>query len=466
MGMPLYHILEEYRRSGPYPFHMPGHKNGRGLDLGNVLSFDITEIPGFDDLHNAQGVIGDAQKQWAELCGADESFFLVNGASCGIMAAIMSCCGEHEKLILARNAHKSAYGGLIFSGGLPIFVSPEIIPEYQLQGAVLPEKIKQAIKEHPEAKAVFITSPTYEGFLSDIKAIAEIVHENQMLLIVDEAHGAHLKFCPGFPKPALDMGADIVIQSTHKTLTSMTQTALLHVKGSGVDRNKLQMCLRLLQSSSPSYVLMASLDKTKEIILSGETILHTYTKRIQELRSHFAGMEKIKLAGNEMKKEFYAYDPGKLVFYSKYMTGMELAETLRNQYHLQMEFWGPNHVLAMTSFADSEEGFCRLEEAIREMDFQCVKDVKTQWIPRLFPAPKLHCTPREAAFAPKRTIPLKKSVHEVSGEFIIPYPPGIPLLAPGEIITEEILTLVQYYLDRGIAVTGMADQASKTITIL
>lgn len=249
METPIYTALQKYINDNIYPFHMPGHKQGRALSIDDIMKIDITEVDGVDNLHNAKEVILESQRLTAKLFGAKETFYLVNGSSCGIIASILTVCSPNDKILVARNCHKSVYSGIIFAGGNPVYIMPEIIDDYNIAGGINVDKLKNIMNN--SIKAVLITSPTYEGFCSDIKTIADIVHSYNSILIVDEAHGAHFKFNDYFPNTALEQGADIVIQSVHKTLPSLTQTALLHIQGNRVDIYKLKQMLSMVQTSSP-----------------------------------------------------------------------------------------------------------------------------------------------------------------------------------------------------------------------
>ena len=258
MAEHLLEKLEEYSQSDYYPLHMPGHKRNIS-HFGDPFRLDITEIDGFDNLHHAEGVLLEAQQRAAALYGAEESFYLINGSTCGILAAISACTKRGGRILMGRNCHKAAYHGVFLNGLKAAYLYPETDFVRGINGAVTPETVRKALREqHPEA--VFLTSPTYDGVVSDIRSIAEIVHKAGAILIVDEAHGAHFAMSPYFPESALSCGADLVINSLHKTMPSLTQTALLHVQGKRVDRERLKMYLGIYQSSSPSYVLMAGMD--------------------------------------------------------------------------------------------------------------------------------------------------------------------------------------------------------------
>lgn len=468
MSAPIFDNLSKYKHIDRYPFHMPGHKQGRGLCMDDVLKMDITEIHGFDNLHNPCGIIREAQKLCAKTFGSDNSFFIVNGSSAGIIASIMAVCNDGDHIITARNCHKSVYSGLIFSGAVPIYIMPDIVREYGLNGGISPESVLKAVKNNPQSKAVILTSPTYEGFTSDVEKIAKIVHENDMLLIIDEAHGAHMKFNDYFPKTSLECGADIVIQSVHKTLPSMTQTSVLHVKGDRVDISRLKMILTLVQSSSPSYILMASIDKCRDDIDNfGVEYFERYVERLKMFRNEASKLKNIILLGKELigNSSISQVDLGKLVFYSEYISGAELEETLLNKYNIQVEMSGLRHIVAMTSVADDNIGFMRLIDALFEIDKTLISKLDTP-IMSMSGFTPLKITPRKAAFSKSKSVSIHDCINKISAEFIIPYPPGIPIVVPGEVITEECYNIIEQYIINGLDIIGVKDLSFNTIEII
>lgn len=457
MNTPIYNALQQYIQDDIYPFHMPGHKQGRELDIENMLQIDITEVEGVDNLHHAEGVIAEAQRLTAQTFGAEESFFLVNGSSSGIMAAILSVCNPNDILLAARNCHRSVYSGLVFSGASVKYVQPQIIEPYDLVGAVSANDIEEILKEQ-KIKAVIITSPTYEGFCSDIKSIAETVHKYNSILIVDEAHGAHFKFHSEFPKTALEQGADLVIQSVHKTLGSLTQTALLHVQGNRVDRDRLKQMLSMVQSSSPSYIFMSSIDICRENI--SEEKFNLYVEKLNNFRKNVKNTKVLKLLGKEnlIGNTCTDIDISKLIIYSfdKNMNGDKLNKLLREKYKLQMEMNGFRHIVAISTFADTEEGFNRFEEALYNID-KFLNYSEIQPVYRQSLMPQIIITPREAMFKEKHFLPLKDCIGKISAEPVIPYPPGIPILAAGELITQNIVEIIYKYKENNIPILGTKD---------
>lgn len=485
--------LGAYGRSQAYPFHMPGHKRLKGLSgkLGefgfpNPFLIDITEIDGFDNLHHAQGILKASMDWAAEVYGADRTFYLVNGSSGGILAAVGSALGYGETLLMSRNCHKAAYHSAYLNGLKVRYVYPHQIPELGIQGGILPEDVEKALREDPSIRAVLVVSPTYDGILSDIGRIAQIVHRFGLPLIVDEAHGAHLRYVDEFPASALELGADLVIQSVHKTLPSLTQTAVLHMRrneregGPFADEKRLERMLQIYQSSSPSYVFMASIEnavfwmESQRLERGGQgNRIDWYVRRLERLRRRLGGMKALRLAGEGLKGRFgvWAVDPSKIVVSGANAgrDGAWLEEALRRRFGLEMEMCGAGYVTAITSVLDSEEGFSRLEEAFLKLDGEAGED----WMGdnadgeyHEMPVAVSRMKISEAMDHAWEQVRLSDSVGRVSAEFIYIYPPGIPIAAPGEEITGPVLALVQEYLKRGFPVQGMDDPRAEYLKVI
>ncbi|MCR5371138.1 MAG: aminotransferase class I/II-fold pyridoxal phosphate-dependent enzyme, partial [Clostridium sp.] len=372
--------LRAYGETDMYPFHMPGHKRNRewAERFSSPFSADITEIMGFDNLHRPEGILRDAMEDAAALYGAERTWFLVGGSTAGILAALSAAALPGEKILMASNCHRSAYHAAVLRDLMPVFVRPEISEEYGVSCAVRPEDVERILSENaaerggPEGRirAVFLTSPTYEGVISDIRRIAETAHRFGIPLIVDEAHGAHLAFIGMAGESAVACGADLVIQSVHKTLPALTQTALLHLCRGGekyFSPEALTRWLRVFESSSPSYILMESIDSCLRYMGSAEgaRAAKDYMSRLSALRASLEGLKHIRLFSAECA------DPSKLVLFPDRalgMTGKDLADLLRLRYHLETEMACRDYVIAMTSVMDTEDAFRWLEEALYELD--------------------------------------------------------------------------------------------------
>lgn len=475
----LYEKLTAYARTDACPFHMPGHKrNAEKFCFDNPFSFDITEIDGFDNLHHPTGILREAMERAASIYGSEKSYFLVNGSSGGILAAISACVKRKGEILVARNCHKSVYHGLILRELEPVYLCPPLITGWEINGEIRAEEVGKALEEHPEAEAVFLTSPTYEGICSDIKSIAEVVHSCEIPLIVDSAHGAHFAFRigkdeKGFPASALESGADIVIESLHKTLPSLTQSAILHKKSNFVDEEKLEWYLQVYQSSSPSYVLMASIDSCISYMAGemGKRDMKAYEENLDELRRRLASLNHVKIF-----RETAFYDKSKLVLRGEGISGPQLYEMLRER-QMQPEMCTEAYVILMTSAADSGEVFHRLEDALVDIDkkisIECgkglnkyvEKNTENSFSAAVF-SPQVETEPADAMEQEKEICDIEACIGKISGEFAYIYPPGIPVLVPGERITKEILDILDNYRKSGLEILGLRDESGKTIKIL
>lgn len=470
----LYDSLVTYCQSDFYPYHMPGHKRRSFIDgLADAYGIDITEIDGFDNLHQTEGLIKQAQERAAQLYGAEETFFLVNGSTCGVLAAISAVTEKGDTILSARNCHKSAYHAALIQELHLRYLYPGQIAEYGIADAISPADVEAALETFPECRAVVITSPTYEGIVSNVREISRIVHEKGKILIVDEAHGAHFGLAESLPENAVRQGADIVIHSLHKTLPSMTQTALLHINGPRVNRMKMRRYLNIYQSSSPSYVLMASMDAC--ISYMKENAPKCFAAMC-EYRNDFMkqmGMcRHIRIAGpDNVQKEnysFIAWDICKLLISVKgtSMSGQELYDVLREEFHLQMEMAADSYVLAIMTIADTEEGWQRLADALCRIDVRIEEkkensgEHSVQEDEALHPKAKLTIA---QALRHGKEVLLEKAAGEVIGDFINLYPPGIPLLVPGEVIDEHMIGQIKEYKKLGLHVQGVSSEGKVII---
>lgn len=477
----LYDSLLEYQQTNAYPFHMPGHKR-RGCEFVNPFLIDITEIDQFDNLHHAEGILKEAQERAGKLYGSEETHFLVNGSTCGILSAISACTNKGGKILMARNCHKAAYHGALLGDLEIVYVYPCPERHFGINGGIDPEQVRECLEEDREIQAVLVTSPTFDGVVSDVGEIARIAHVRGVPLIVDEAHGAHFGFHPYFPVSSVEQGADLVIHSLHKTLPSFTQTALLHVNGRLVDRKKLDLYLGIYQTSSPSYVLMAGMDECmRRIDREGKQLFSEFAKRLDLFYERVLQLKRIKVAGKWLigEAQINDFDPSKLIL-SACQLGMDgnmLQQRLRRDYHLELEMAAGGYALALTSVMDSEEGLNRLWQALLDLDrgpggqssqrgdMGVTADAKSVWDDTVA-SNTCVCRISQALEAEKERIPLKESAGRISGEFLYLYPPGIPLLVPGERIETQLIERIEQYKSRGFAVQGPEDYTSTYIMIL
>lgn len=496
--------LTEYAGSDAYPFHMPGHKRREipdGIPGGfpDPYGIDITEIDGFDNLHHAEGILKDAMDEAAAIYGADRSWYLVNGSTCGILSAVFAATENGGKILTARNCHKAVYHAICLNRLEAEYLYPEEITEFRINGGIRAEDVRKALEKDAmrcagnsgdvrgkitKIQAVLITSPTYEGVVSDIRAIADAAHEYGIPLIVDEAHGAHLEYadqCHSFPKSALEYGADIVIQSLHKTLPCFTQTAILHVKGKLVDQDRISRYLSMFQTSSPSYLFMAGMERCiRYMDGDGRNEMIRYEKRLERFMERMEGLQVLEVLDREICGKYRTvagWDPSKIVvstMRAEDFHGEELAETLRRKYHLEMEMTAPEYVIAMTSLMDTEEGFERLGTALLEIDGVLRrrmesgrKEKAASETPEGLESKLSHPVRRmlicEAMDADTERTAFQDTVGKVSAEFVYLYPPGIPIIAPGEVFTDAIVEKIMAYKAAGLLVQGPADPDADVI---
>ncbi|MBO5986549.1 MAG: aminotransferase class V-fold PLP-dependent enzyme [Lachnospiraceae bacterium] len=556
----LYDKLREYAKGDDYPLHMPGHKRRTfGALPESLFSMDITEIPDFDDLHAPEGVLKELEERVAKLYGADESFVLVNGSTCGILSALSCALPEGGHLLMARNCHKSAYHAAYLRKLRLTYLMPPVLAGFGICEGISPKQVEEALAKDPTIQAVLIVSPTYEGRISPIREIAEVVHGHGKILIVDEAHGAHLGLTR---RPAVEAngvgnaagsrdvdeangvgnaagsrgavpegaawhenscraGADLVIHSVHKTLPAMTQTALLHVNGDRVDRERLRRFLRIYQSSSPSYVLMASVDNAIAMIeQDGERLFHEFYENFTRMTDALSACKHFKILavkreaglgilavkrevglgilavkrevglgkGSDFADGGFASDTslvalckessltavtsqdiGKLLIHAgdSGLTGQQIYDTLREKYHLQLEMAAGEYCLAMFTIGDTAEGFERTTKALLEMDRAVETRIGTE-----ADAPVLHSSNpdiimslNEAWDAPYEEVPLSTSEGHVAAEFVNLYPPGTPIVAPGEAFTKKIQEDILRAQAQGLSLRGVSKAGTVRVII-
>lgn len=473
--------LYEYGDSGFYPFHMPGHKRQRREGfLQEPFRMDITEITGFDNLHHPEGILRENQEYAASLYGTRKTYFLVNGSTAGILAAVSASVSRGGRLLMARNCHKAVYHGACLRGLDTVYLYPSWEKIYGLNGGISPEEVEKALEENRDIEAVLLTSPSYDGMISDIERIAKIVHRRDLPLVVDEAHGAHLPFWKGAPNSALYLGADIVIQSLHKTLPALTQTAVLHVCSERADLTALERFLGIYQTSSPSYVFLSSMVSCLRFLeRRGEEEYRNYASLLETCRKRLRSMKRLKLIGEETegKGGVFAFDRSKLLISGEGagLSGPKLHKILREKYSLEMEMETEKYVLALTSVFDTREGFRRLTEALLEIDREAGESadrgVPQEWNcefreGRAFFEAKKACSIAEGMEAASETVNFLESRGRISGEYAYLYPPGIPLLVPGERIGEEFLERAAGWERQGIFLQGLSDYTQKTIRVI
>lgn len=450
-----------------YPYHMPGHKRKSCGRLPEEMYLrDITEIDGFDDLHQPEGILRELQEHAAALYGAEESFYLVNGSTSGILSAVSAALPEGGHILMARNCHKAAYHAVYLRNLSVSYLYPPLMEEYDILDGITSDQVRQALEREPDIGAVLIVSPTYEGRISDIRRIAETVHEKGLPLIVDEAHGAHLGFSGDFAENSCQAGADLVIHSVHKTLPSLTQTALLHVNGSRVDRALLRRFLHIYQSSSPSYLLMAGIDNALQYVEeAGTEAFAAFASHYRMLLADLTPCRNLRFLPLEQKRQ----DVGKLLISTKTtnVSGKRLYDILLREYHLQLEMAAETYALAMFTVNDTEEGYERMRTALLQIDdtldageTKAVTDGGYPGYPaRVDPGDRISLA--RAWDWEKRYVTLEESVGCRAGEFVNLYPPGIPLLVPGERIAPQLPEDLRRCLEKGLKVQGLEAEENR-----
>ncbi|MBQ7048075.1 MAG: aminotransferase class I/II-fold pyridoxal phosphate-dependent enzyme [Clostridia bacterium] len=416
------------KNNSSYPFHMPGHKRNALFEKLMALGAhsDITEIKGADDLHNPTGIIRDLEEAIANRYGSDKSYVLANGSTCGNLAAMGALGKRGDKVLVARNCHRSVYHALELFGYSPVFLNPEFIGELGVYGAVEPNTVKDALLSNEDIAFCVLTSPTYEGILSDTEAIAKLCHEAGVLLLVDQAHGAHLELSPYFTGSAVNW-ADLTVQSLHKTLPALTPAAVLHTKGNRVNRILLEHYLRVFQSSSPSYPLMASAELCLELCENAE-LFKEWSDRIDRFEKSIGALKSIKLF------RCVGMDKSKLVLTGK--KGTELCDFLR-QRRIELEYATESFALAMTGAGDSDEGFAALLTALEEAD-ESLEDFGKKYSPAAFCVGDTTVTAEDAFKGEREYLPLDRCRGRIAAEYLWAYPPGIPLIIPGQTISEGL----------------------------
>ena len=471
----LYKKLESYGRSDFYPFHMPGHKrNPLAVDGDFPVERDITEINGFDNLHHAEDLLKRAQEDVARLYGVPESFYSINGSSGAILAAVSAAVGKGGQILIARNCHKAVYHAIYLRDLGATYIYPHEDPRLGINGGISPSRVEMYLAENPEIEAVLITSPTYDGIVSDVARIADVVHNHGIPLIVDEAHGAHFHFSDYFPVSAAELGADVVINSVHKTLPCLTQTGVIHLCSDRVSREKLMRFLGIYQSSSPSYILMSSIDACMDKLeREGDEMFRVFTENLEKARERLGKCKYIRLVTPQACEcqRVFDFDRSKLLLSTvdSSLNGRQLHQILREEFHLEMEMEAENYVLALAAVGDTAEGFERLCEAVEEIDRreslkyrkevveqEPVKNGKMKQMMRI----------SEAMDAENERYPLAECIGRTSAEFAYLYPPGIPLIVPGEQISGHFVKNVRRYLEQGCEVQGLSDQTSETVCVV
>lgn len=451
--MGLYQMLSDYAGEDVCPMHMPGHKRRalHGPDLPWHL--DISEIGDFDNLHAPEGIFLEAEERAARLWGSGAAHLLINGSTGGLLAGIYTLTRPGDVILMARNCHKAVYHAVELFGLSPVYLDPPTVAGTGIPGSVSPAEVGRIVAARPDIRLVVLTSPTYEGVLSDVGAIGAVLRGHGIPLFVDEAHGAHLGLSAHFPPSAISQGADLVQQSIHKTLPSLTQTAILHLRAGVIPPERMRHALGLFQSTSPSYPLLASIDGCVALMRDrGEELLGAWRARLEAFYQTMGELRHLRLlTGDTDSRHIYAHDPGKLTIITEGtpLSGRCLLAAMREQFGIELEMAQDGYALAMTSLANTEAHFTRLGYALRQIDGRCESAPPRPAI-ALPPMPEQAIPAGEALRLLRGQMAFADSVGRISGAYIWVYPPGVPIVTPGSRITAEVAECLKELTDRGV----------------
>ncbi|SFG56922.1 aminotransferase class I/II-fold pyridoxal phosphate-dependent enzyme [Sporolactobacillus nakayamae] len=462
---PVLEALNRYKSMRVVPFDVPGHKRGKGNReltefLGEkCLTVDVNSMKPLDNLCHPVSVIKEAEELAAEAFGAKHAFFMVNGTTSAVQSMVMCACTRGEKIIMPRNVHRSAINALILSGAIPVYVNPGVNHELGISLGMSVADVEQAILENPDAKAVLVNNPTYYGVCSNLKAITELAHQHNMLVLADEAHGTHFYFGEGLPASAMSVGADMAAVSMHKSGGSLTQSSLLLVNG--LSEGYVRQIINLTQTTSGSYLLISSLDiSRRNLALRGKAIFEKVAKMAEYARAEINQIGGYYAYSRELINgdSVYDFDRTKLsvLTLDVGLAGIEVYDLLRDEYDIQIEFGDIGNILAYISIGDRILDLERLVSALSEIKRRYAKD-RAGMLSQEYIRPQVVLGPQEAFYAESEPTPLEQSLGHICGEFVMCYPPGIPILAPGEKVTAEVLEYIQYAKEKGCFLTGTQD---------
>ncbi len=472
---PIYEALQNLKSMRIVPFDVPGHKRGRGNEelsdfLGRkCLEVDVNSMKPLDNLCNPTSVIKEAEELAAEAFGASHAFFMVGGTTSAVQSMILSAVKKGDEIILPRNVHRSVINALVLCGAVPVYVNPETNERLGISLGMKLSEVERAICEHPNAKAVVVNNPTYYGICSDIKSIVKLAHANNMLVLADEAHGTHFYFGNAMPPAAIHAGADIAAVSMHKSGGSLTQSSFL-LTGDGVNADYIRQVINLTQTTSGSYLLMSSLDLSRRnLAINGEEIFDKIKKMVSYARDEINEIGDYYAYGRELINgdSVFDFDETKLSVNTldTGLAGIEVYDILRDDYDIQTEFGDMGNMLAYISVGDRAKDIERLISALSEIRRRFKRE-KTGMLDTEYINPKVITTPQKAFYAPKEQLPLKDTVDRVCAEFVMCYPPGIPILAPGELITPEIIEYISYAKEKGCTLLGTEDKDTNLVNVI
>ena len=472
---PVYEALERFKKKRIVPFDVPGHKRGRGNpELAALLgekcvSLDVNSMKPLDNLCHPVSVIKEAEELAAEAFRADHAFFMVGGTTSAVQSMVLSACKSGDKIILPRNVHKSVINALVLCGATPVYVNPEMDSRLGIALGMECNEVEQAIKDNPDATCVLVNNPTYYGICSDLKRIVELAHANNMLVLVDEAHGTHLYFGENLPICAMDAGADMAAVSMHKSGGSLTQSSIL-LTNKNVSWEYVSQIINLTQTTSASYLLISSLDiSRRNLALRGRESFGKVMRMAEYARGEINAIGGYYAYGKDLVngKSIVDYDVTKLSVYTRDigLAGIEVYDLLRDEYDIQIEFGDISNILAYISIGDRIQDIERLVGALADIKRLYAKDA-SNLLSGEYIAPKVIVSPQTAFYAKKESLPISESAGRICSEFVMCYPPGIPILAPGEMITEEIINYILYAKEKGCSMQGTEDPAVECLKVL
>lgn len=472
---PIYEALERFREMRVVPFDVPGHKHGKGNPeltafLGEkCVSIDVNSMKPLDNLCHPVSVIREAEILAADAFKAADAFLMVNGTTSSVQSMVLSCCKRGDKIILPRNVHRSVINALVLCGAIPVYVNPEVNTKLGISLGMSREQVQKAINENPDAVAVFVNNPTYYGICSDLRAIVKMAHEAGMLCLADEAHGTHFYFGENMPVSAMEAGADMASVSMHKSGGSLTQSSLLLI-GKNVNAGHVRQIINLTQTTSGSYLLMSSLDiSRRNLALRGKEVFRKVVQMAEYTREEINAIGGYYAYGKELINgdSIFDFDPTKLSVHTRDigLAGIEVYDILRDEYDIQIEFGDIGNILAYLSIGDRIQELERLVSALAEIRRRYQRD-SSGLLSQEYIDPEVVSSPQEAFYSRKKSLPIHESVGYVCSEFVMCYPPGIPILAPGERITKEILDYIDYAKAKGCSMTGPEDPGIEHLNVI
>ncbi len=472
---PVYEALEALRKKRVVPFDVPGHKRGRGNpELRELLgekcvNLDVNSMKPLDNLCHPVSVIKEAEALAAEAFRAEHAFFMVGGTTSSVQSMILSVCRSGDKIILPRNVHKSVINALILCGAIPVYVNPKVDEKLGISLGMELEEVKSAIEQNPDAVCVLVNNPTYYGICSELKGIVEMAHKNNMLVLADEAHGTHLYFGEDLPICAMDAGADMASVSMHKSGGSLTQSSIL-LTNKNVNWEYVSQIINLTQTTSASYLLLSSLDiSRRNLVMRGAESFAKVREMAEYAREEINSIGGYYAYGRELinNRSVCDFDVTKLSIYTREigLAGIEVYDLLRDEYDIQIEFGDITNILAYISIGDRIQDIERLVGALSDIKRLYSKD-PSQTLGMEYIAPKVLISPRKAFYAKKKAMPIARTSGKICTEFVMCYPPGIPILAPGEMITDEILEYIMYAKEKGCSMQGTEDMTMETLNVL